>query len=118
MAYLKINDIDFSLYVNSLKVNDKAVYNSQTNAAGNTIVDLINNKRTVDVGFIPLDGEEMKALQTELDKFNVTLSFYNPKTNSIENGVNCIVPANSIEYYTIRADKVLLKTFTVTFNEL
>ena len=55
MAYFKIGDVDFSPYVNSLKVNKRAIYNSQVNAAGNSIVDYINSKRTIEVGIIPLN---------------------------------------------------------------
>ena len=44
MAYFKIGNVDFSPYVSGLKVNKKAVYNSQVNAAGNSIVDYINSK--------------------------------------------------------------------------
>ena len=47
MAYFKIGDTDFSAYVNGLKVNKNAVYNSQTNASGDTLVDYINSKRTL-----------------------------------------------------------------------
>lgn len=118
MAYFKINDKDFSLCVNSLKVDKNPVYTSQTNAAGNTVVDFINAKRTVTVGVIPLSGEDMKTLQTEVDKFSVTISFINPITNAIEEGVACIIPSNSVEYYTIQADNILLNAFTLTFTEL
>jgi hypothetical protein len=57
MAYFKIGEIDFSPYVNSLKINKSANYNAQTNAAGNTVVDYINSKRTIEVGIIPVDNE-------------------------------------------------------------
>lgn len=55
MAYFKIGDVDFSLYVNSLKVSKTANYSAQTNAAGDTVVDYINSKRTIEVGIIPLN---------------------------------------------------------------
>ena len=118
MAYFKINDTDYSEYVNGLKVNKAAHYNSQTNAAGNTVVDYINSKRNIEVGIIPLDDAAMAKLQADLDAFNVSISFLNPKTKALETNVNCIIPANNIEYYTIRADKVSFKAFTLTFIEL
>lgn len=118
MAYFKINDIDFSKYVNSLKINKANVYNAQTNAAGDTVVDYINSKRTIEVGIIPLDAEAMAELQLAIDNFNVSISFRNPKTNVLEEGVNCIIPANGVEYYTIQANKVMYNTFTLTFTEL
>lgn len=118
MDYLKINDIDFSMYVNALKIDDTANYTAQTNAAGNTVVDYINRKRNITVGIIPLDAEAMQSLQAAIGAFNVTLSFLNPRTNELETNIPCIIPSNAIEYYTIQADKVMYKAFTLTFTEL
>ena len=118
MAYLKINNVDYSMYVNALKVNSKAVYTSQTNAAGNTVVDYINSKRVIEVGIIPLDSAAMVSLQRAIRGFNVTLSFRNPNTGALENGVNCIIPSNEIEYYTIQQNKVMYNAFTLKFEEL
>ena len=59
MAYFKIDDVDFSTYVNELKINKSSVYNSQTNAAGDTVVDYINAKREIEVGIIPLTSAAM-----------------------------------------------------------
>lgn len=118
MSYFKINDTDYSKYVNGLKVNKTAVYNAQTNAAGNTVVDYINAKREIEVGIIPLDDTAMAQLQTAIDAFNVSISFRNPKTNALEENVNCIIPENNIEYYTIQVNKVMYKALTLKFIEL
>lgn len=118
MAYFKIGGIDFSMYVNELKVEKTANYTAQTNAAGNTVVDYINHKRTIEVGIIPLDSEVMKSLQAALDAFNVSISFRNPQTGLLEENVNCIIPNSNVEYYTIQVNKVLYKAFTLTFIEL
>jgi hypothetical protein len=118
MAYFKINDVDFSPYVNALKVNKEAKYNLQTNAAGNAVVDYINAKRTIEVGIIPLDSEAMANLQAAIDAFSVSISFRNPITEALEEGVGCIIPSNGVEYYTIQANKVMFKAFTLTFVEL
>ena len=118
MAYFKIGDVDYSMYVNQLKINKSSVYNAQTNAAGNTVVDYINSKREIEVGIIPLNPNVMSELQTAIDAFNVSISFRNPKTNVLEEGIDCIIPQNNIEYYTIQADKVMYKAFTLKFIEL
>lgn len=118
MAYLKINDIDFSMYVNELEVGTKANYNAQTNAAGNTVVDYINKKRTIKVGIIPLDSGAMVDLQTVIDGFVVSLSFLNPLTNSLEENIQCILPSNNVSYYTIQAGKTLFNEFELEFIEL
>jgi hypothetical protein len=118
LAYFKIGDTDFSSYVNELIITKTANYNSQTNAAGNTVVDYINSKRVFDVGFIALNDADMKALLNAISAFNVSISFRNPKSGTLETGVNCIIPEETIDYYTIQVDKVLYKAFTIQFVEL
>lgn len=117
MAYLKINNIDFSMYVNELAVSDTASYNAQTNAAGNTVVDFINRKRVIRVGIIPLTAQAMADLQAAINAFNVSITFLNPNTKALDT-INCIIPASNVEYYTIQADKVLFDAFSLEFIEL
>lgn len=118
MAYFKIGDVDFSMCVNKLEIQKAANYTAQTNAAGNTVVDYINSKRTITVGIIPLSGEDMVALQAAIDDFSVNISFQNPNTNAIEENVACIIPKEAVSYYTIQAGKVLFEAFSLTFTEL
>lgn len=118
MAYFKIGDVDFSPYVSGLKVSKSVLYNSQVNASGNTIVDYINSKRTIEVSIIPLDEVSMLKLQLAISAFNVSLSFLNPATNSLEENVKCIIPSDSVEYYTIQAKKTMFKAVNLTFTEL
>lgn len=118
MEYFMIDGYDFSNCVNELTVNKDFIYNSQTNAAGDTVVDLINAKRTIEVGIIPLSGEDMTILQAYIDNFNVTLSFMNPVTGAREEYVPCIIPSNGVDYYTIQADKVMTRAMKLKFIEL
>lgn len=118
MAYFKIGDNDYSMYVNALKIKTSANYNAQTNAAGNTVVDYINKKRTIEVGIIPLNDSVMTQLKADIEKFNVSLSFLDPDTKQLETGVNCIIPNNEVEYYTIQVDRVMYKAFNLSFEEL
>lgn len=118
MAYFKIGNVDFSMCVNKLEINKTANYTSQINAAGNTVVDYINSKRTITVGIIPLSGEDMAALQAAISDFAVNISFQNPNTNAIEENVVCIIPNDAVSYYTIQAGKVLFNAFTLKFTEL
>lgn len=116
--YFLIDGVDFSPYVNELKVEKAANYNAQVNAAGNTVVDLINHKRTIHVGIIPLDSVSMAKLLNAIAKFNVSVAFRNPQTNELESNVNCIIPSSNVEYYTIQANNVSYKAFSLTFSEL
>ena len=116
MAYFKIGKTDFSNIVNELKVDNTSNYNSQTNAAGDTVVEYINTKRIIEVGIIPLDDTDMAKLQTAINDFDVMISFRNPRTNALET-IFCIVPESGVEYYTIQANKVMYKAFKLKFIE-
>ena len=118
MAYFKINDHDYSMYVNKLKVTKQAVYKSATNAAGNTVVKLINTKRTFSVGIIPLDDAAMAALQADINSFQVRISYRDPETNELVENVKCIIPVNEADYYTIQHNKVMYNAFLLTITEL
>lgn len=118
MAYFKIGTVDFSAYCSELIVNKTANYTAQTNAAGNTVVDFINHKRTIEVGIIPLDSATMSTLQNIIGAFNVSISFRNPQTGELENGVNVIIPESNVEYYTIQSNKVQFKALKLEFIEL
>lgn len=117
MAFFKIGDVDFSHLVRSLNVTKEHNYNAQTNAAGNTVVDYINSKRTIEAGFIYMDDSDMAALQAAVDGFAVTITYRDPKTNALE-VASCIAPEIEADYYTIQADRVLYNEFTVEFTEL
>jgi hypothetical protein len=106
------------MYVNELKIDKQFKYNSQGNAAGDTVVDLINSKRNIDVGIIPLDEEAMATLLNDIDSFNVSISFLNPRTKQLEENVSCIIPSTNVEYYTIQQGNILYKAFSLKFNEL
>lgn len=118
MTYFKIGNVDFSHCVNQLKVGRKANYNAQTNAAGDTVVDFINQKRVIEVGIIPIDIETMKLLQSIVNEFNVSISYTDPKTGALVENVNCVIPDTDVEYYTIQANKVMFKEFALEFIEL
>lgn len=117
MAYFMINDTDYSAYVSGLKVSKAANYTAQTNAAGNTVVDYINSKRTIEVEIIPLTDDRMISLQNALNEFSMNISFRNPATNALET-IAVIIPETEIEYYTIQADKVMYNAVVLTFTEL
>lgn len=118
MAYFKIGDVDFSAYVNELTVKKSANYNAQTNAAGDTVVDYINTKRQIEVGIITLDEADAQTILAAVEGFNVLISYRDPRTGALVEGVNCIIPDTDVEYYTIQTDKVLVNEFSLKFTEL
>ena len=115
--YLKINNNDYSMYCNMLKVSKQHNYKQLTTAAGNTLVKYINSKRVLDVGIIPLDDATMARLLNDVGQLEVTVAFRNPETNLIEENVKCIIPASAVEYYTIQANKVQYKAFNIAIHE-
>jgi hypothetical protein len=119
MAYFKIGEHDYSAYTSALKVVKKTNYNAQTNAAGDTVVDYVNQKRTLEVEIISLaDGAVLKQLLADVDAFNVLLSFRDPRTGALAEGVNCVIPDTDVEYYTIQQKDVRFKKFKLKFTEL
>ena len=118
MAYFKINDTDFSMYVNSLKITTKHIYKSATNASGNTVVQYTNTKRVIDVGIIPLDDEAMRSIQGAINSFKVSISYRDPQTGELVEDISCIIPTTGVEYYTIQAGKVKFKQFSLKIEEL
>ena len=123
MTYFKIKNntnnefVDVSHYVNKLNIQTNHVYKAATNAAGNTNVRYVTSKRIITVGIIPLTEEANAELMTLLNQFQMRISFRDPNTKALVEA-NCILPKNNVEYYTIQADKVLTKAYTVTFEEL
>jgi hypothetical protein len=118
MAYFKIGNIDYSGMCNGLEIQTATRYNAQTNAAGNTVVDYINKKRTIKVGIIPLNDTEMLKLLQAIEPFSVAISFRNPITNALEENVACIIPDSAVKYYTIQKGNVLYNALSLTFSEL
>lgn len=117
MAYFKINGVDFSQYVNKLNIQTNHIYNARTNASGNTSVKLINSKKIINVGIIPLDVAANADLLAILNTFKVTVEFLDPATGELGQAI-CIIPKHNIEYYTIQADKVQTKAYILAFEEL
>ena len=117
MTYFKINNNDYSMYVSALKVGTEHKYKSRTNASGNLMVKYVNTKRVIEVGIIPLDAAVMASLQDDINKFQVSISFLNPETRALET-ISCIIPQQSVDYYTVQAGNVKFQAFALTFTEL
>ena len=117
MTYFKINEVDFSTYVNKLEIQTMHIYNSRTNASGNKVVKYINTKKIVNVGIIPLSESITSSLLTEINKFTVSVSYRDPETQALET-IDCIIPKSNISYNAIRADKVLTNAYVLSFEEL
>lgn len=120
MAYFKINGKDYSQYVNKLLIDTKHKYTARENASGNLMVKYITKKHNIQVGIIPLDATALKNLMAELNeggaKFSKQITYLDPETNTLRT-TKCIIPVNSVEYYSVRAGNVMTKAFSFTCEE-
>jgi len=122
MAYFKIYNpvtqvtTDYSQYVNKLSVTTNHKYTARENAIGNLLVKYITSKKNIQVGIIPLDASSLQTLMTDINSFEVSVTYLDPELNSTTT-IDCIIPANSIEYYTIRAGNTMTKAFTFTCEQ-
>lgn len=117
MAYFKINNNDYSQYVNKLNVQTKHKYTARENASGTLLVKYITGKHTIQVGIIPLDSATLKQLMLDVNSFECDVTYLDPELDHL-NTIRCIIPTNSIEYYTIQAGNTSTKAFTFSCEEL
>ena len=64
-------------------------------------------------GLIPGVGE----IADGVNKFKVTITYLDPETQTLEEAI-CIIPHNSVDYYTIQADGVKFQALSLEFKEL
>ena len=117
MVYFKINDTDYSMYTAGLKITNASNYTSQTNAHYDTVVDYINDQKTIEVEIISLDDTVMQQLTADISGLGMSISYLSPKTKEL-NTISCILPSTNIEYYTIQQGKVSFKKVKLKFTEL
>lgn len=115
--FFKINGHDYSMYVNKLVVGTEHNYNIKTSAYGYDQINYKYSKRVLEVGIIPLDDAAMMNFLTDINKFQVTVSFLDPATNTMVENLPCIIPTNLIEYYTIQAGNTKYKAFSLQIKE-
>ena len=118
MVYFKINNKDFSPLVSGLKVGYETLVsdNSGRNAAGDTVIDVINRKRKVYITFRHTTREEMTSLLSAIRDYVVEVVFLNPETNGLE-AITAYTGTPEPEYYSL-ADKTIYKPMSLNFIEL
>lgn len=116
--YFKINGQDFSPIVNSLKVGYETLVssNSGRNAAGDTVIDVVNEKRKVYVGLRHTLVPEMQNFLAAIAGFVVTIEYLDPRTNAL-NSATTYIGTPEPEYYTI-SDRTIYKPMNLNFIEL
>ena len=119
MAYLKINDKDFSHMVSGLKVGFETLVSeaSGRNAAGNTVIDVINRKVKVYVTLRHTFENEMKEFLESIKDYVVNITFLNPETKGLDT-ITTYTGTPEPEYYTIQPGNVIYKPMSINFIEL
>ena len=119
MSYLNINGTDVSHLVKGLRVGYETLVSEDSgrNAAGDTVLDIINRKVKLYVTFRPMDGRDMATLLSAIGPYVVKVSFRDSRTNGTTT-VNCYHGTPEPEYYWIQGNNVLYKEFSFNFIEL
>ena len=118
MNYLKINNTDFSGYVSGLKVGFETLVSDKSgrNAAGDTVIDIVNKKFKIYVTLRHTTDTEMEAFMAAIDGYVVNVTFLNPKTGALTT-IEAYTGTPEPEYYTI-SDKTIFKPMSLNFVEL
>lgn len=113
----KIGNSDFSGLVSGLRVGYETLVsdNSGRNANGDTVLDVINTKRKIYVTLRHTTIAEMKLFLEAVAPFQVTVSYLDPKTNSVQSAQTYIGTPEP-EYYNV--SKSLYKPMNLNFIEL
>ncbi len=119
MAYLKINNTDFSHLVSGLKVGYETLVSDKSgrNAAGNTVIDVINQKRKLYVTLRHTTQEEMESFLAAIGGYVVNATFLNPITNALTT-IQAYTGTPEPEYYTIQPNNTIYKPMSLNFIEL
>lgn len=117
--YFKINGVDFSGIVSGLKVGYETLVsdNSGRNAAGNTVIDIVNRKIKIYVTLRHTTNNEMQRFLSAIRGYVLEASFLDPETKALTT-INAYTGTPEPEYYTIQDNKVIYKPMSINFIEL
>lgn len=114
-----INGVNVSDLVKSLKIGYETLVSDSSgrNANGDTVIDIINKKVKLQVGFRPMTDNEMMKLLNAVDDYIVEVSYRDSKTNGTKS-ITCYTGTPEPDYYFIQSNRVLYKEMTLSFIEL
>jgi hypothetical protein len=119
MSNLIINGYDATHLVKGLKIGYETLVSEDSgrNAAGDTVIDVVNRKVKLYVTFRPMDGSEMSSLLSSVANYVVNVSYLDSKTNAMKT-ITCYTGTPEPEYYTMANGRVLYKEFGFNFIQL
>lgn len=118
MAYFKIGNVDFSAMVSGLKVGYETLVSDQSgrNAAGDTVIDVINRKTKLYVTFRHTTADEMNRLLQAVKGFVLSVTYLDPETKQ-QKTITAYTGTPEPEYYTI-SNKTIFNPLSLNFIEL
>ena len=116
--YFKINGQDFSHLVSGMKVGYEVLVSDSSgrNAAGDTVIDVINRKVKVYLTLRHTTAREMKDFLSAVKDYVVNVSVLNPETGALST-FNTYIGTPEPEYYTI-SNNTIFKPMSLNFIEL
>lgn len=116
--YFKVNGKDFSSLVSGLKVGYEVLVSDKSgrNAAGNTVVDVINRKRKIYVTLRHTTAAEMLSFLAAVEGYVVNVDYLDPKTNTLK-AATAYIGTPEPEYAFIN-DRTIFKPMNLNFIEL
>lgn len=117
MTIFKIGNNDFSDLVAGLKVGYETLVsdNSGRNAAGDTVLDVINRKRKIYISLRHTTIAEMQRFLSAISNYQVTITYLDPQTNTLKTA-NTYTGTPEPDYFNI--SKSLYKPMSINFIEL
>jgi threonine dehydrogenase-like Zn-dependent dehydrogenase len=105
--------------VSGLKIGYETLVsdNSGRNAAGDTVIDVVNKKHKVYVTFRHTTNSEMAQLLNAISDYVVNISFLNPHTKALTT-ITTYTGTPEPEYYTIQPSMTIYKPMNLNFIEL
>lgn len=119
MAYLMINGVDFSSVVSGLKIGFETLVSESSgrNAAGNTVIDVINRKVKIYATLRHTTEAEMNKFLQAIKDYIVDVTFLNPETKGLDT-ITAYTGTPEPEYYTIQPGNTIYKPMSLNFIEL
>jgi hypothetical protein len=91
--------------------------NSGRNAAGDTVIDVINRKYKIYTTLRHTTGEEMESFLKAIEDYVVEVSFLDPKSKRLTS-ITAYTGTPEPDYYTIQPELTIYKPLNLNFIEL
>lgn len=114
-----INGSDVSHLVKTMRIGYETLVadTSGRNANGDSVIDIINRKVKVYVGFRSMDKSDMTLLLSAIQDYIVNVTYRDPKTNSNKT-ISCYTGTPEPDYYCILNGKVMYREMDLNFIQL